>query len=401
MLLDSRKEEVIKLLNDGLSMERMAKSLGVSFTAVRNFLKKNGLETKAKHSVVNREQILELNAKGLTNRQISKITGVNENTVGKIVNSNIVDRHALTVKSLGLGIEVVSKINGRARVYRCSKGHKFERNTNNFLQSPVCPMCAPRSSLEEAFYKDLLGITPQIKRNVKIQGSHLELDFVIGNIAVELNGEYWHSSKFRDKYYHRKKYQLAKERGYTLLQFWAGEYEFKRAIVLSMIRAKLGSFDKKLFARNLSVKSVDKSSEKDFLNANHLQGYTPSIVALGLYNESELVALITFRNHKEGLEIARFCTKLGYQVVGGFSKLLKAGLKLSSSNIISYANARYSNGDIYRKAGFRYVGMTSVDFDWLLNGKLYNRRASWGNDKFENALKVYGTGNLKFVLERE
>jgi len=87
MLLDHRKEEVIKLLNDGLSMEKMSKVLGVSFTAVRNFLNKNNLKTKARHSVVNPNEILELNARGLTNRQISKITGVNENTVGKIIKS--------------------------------------------------------------------------------------------------------------------------------------------------------------------------------------------------------------------------------------------------------------------------------------------------------------------------
>jgi len=242
MLLDHRKEEVIKLLNDGLSMEKMSKVLGVSFTAVRNFLNKNNLKTKARHSVVNPNEILELNARGLTNRQISKITGVNENTVGKIIKSNTVDRHALTVKSLGLGIEVISKVNSRSRVYRCSKGHEFERNTNNFLQTPTCPTCAPRSNLEDGFYKDLLEMASQVKRNVKLQGSNLQLDFVIKNIAVELNGEYWHSSKFRDKYYHRKKYELAKDQGYTLLQFWASEYESKRPIVLSMIRSKLGLF---------------------------------------------------------------------------------------------------------------------------------------------------------------
>jgi len=400
MLLDHRKEEVIKLLNDGLSMEKMSKVLGVSFTAVRNFLNKNNLKTKARHSVVNPNEILELNARGLTNRQISKITGVNENTVGKIIKSNIIDRHALTVKNLGLDIEVVSKVNSRSRVYRCSKGHEFERSTNNFLQTPTCPTCAPRSNLEDVFYKDLLEIAAQVKRNVKLQGSNLQLDFVIDNIAVELNGEYWHSSKFRDKYYHRKKYQLAKDQGYTLLQFWASEYESKRPIVLSMIRSKLGLFDKKLFARKLNVKSVDKASERAFLNANHLQGFTPSVIALGLFDDTELIALITFRNHKEGLEIARFCTKLGYQVVGGFSKLLKARLKLSKDTIITYANARYSNGNVYSKAGFKYIGMTSVDFNWLLNGKLYNRRASWNSGKFKNALKVYGTGNLKFILEQ-
>jgi hypothetical protein len=54
-------------------------------------------------------------------------------------------------------------------------------------------------------------------------------------------------------------------------------------------------------------------------------------------------------------ELSRFCTKLRYNVVGGFSKLLSYFRSNYSGSIVSYADRRYSDGGVYNKNGFQLL----------------------------------------------
>jgi hypothetical protein len=57
------------------------------------------------------------------------------------------------------------------------------------------------------------------------------------------------------------------------------------------------------------------------------------------------------RNYK--YELVRFASKLGTQVIGGASKLLKYfEINYNPKSIISYADRRYSNGKLYYALGF-------------------------------------------------
>lgn len=402
-MLDDRGNEVLRLVDEGYSIERMAKALNVSYTAVRNYLVKNKIQTKARHSDVTKltPTILKLAEQGLNNQEISKHTGVNANTIGKLLKDR--DLHAAKVQKLNLGIKVIERVDSRSRIYECSEGHRFKRNTNNFLQTPTCPECAPRSKGEDDFYK-VLSQFADFKRNVKLEGSNLEYDFYCESkkLAIEYCGEYWHSDQFKDKYYHKNRYELAKASGVTLLQFWEHEVLEQLETVKSTIKSKLGIFSTRYYARKLTLRSVPKEQEKAFFKNNHLQKYTPSIWCDGLYLGDELVCALSIRLVKNDLEIARFATKRNCQVVGGFSRLLKKFVKIARSRkvkLFTYANARYSRGDVYGKAGFKFVKHTVPDFFFLKNGKKLNRRAAWSDESVKSLPKVYGTGNLRFEYE--
>ena len=60
------------------------------------------------------------------------------------------------------------------------------------------------------------------------------------------------------------------------------------------------------------------------------------------------------RDAKEGsFELLRFCNKLNTSVVGGASKLLKSFYKDNEcNNLISYADLRWSEGNLYETLGF-------------------------------------------------
>ena len=70
-----------------------------------------------------------------------------------------------------------------------------------------------------------------------------------------------------------------------------------------------------------------KKETKEFIQNNHIQGNVAYSLSYGLYFEDELVQIITFGksrfNKNYEWEILRSCTKMGYNIIGGFSKLLK------------------------------------------------------------------------------
>ncbi len=92
---------------------------------------------------------------------------------------------------------------------------------------------------------------------------------------------------------------------------------------------------------------------KIFLDENHIQGNCISKYRYGLYYNNELISLMTFgkSRFKDEFELLRFCNKLGYNVVGGASKLFFHFLKDHEEikEVISYADRRWSVGNLYFK----------------------------------------------------
>lgn len=119
----------------------------------------------------------------------------------------------------------------------------------------------------------------------------------------------------------------------------------------------------KLRASSLNLKNVDAKTEKAFLLENHYQGYVPSSVCYGLFNNNdELLVLMSFGKprytKKYDWELLRLCTKKDYIVYGGASKLLKRFKIDNVGSIISYCNRDKFSGNVYHSLGFKSKGIT-------------------------------------------
>ena len=107
-----------------------------------------------------------------------------------------------------------------------------------------------------------------------------------------------------------------------------------------------------------------------------MQGATNSSVKLGLYLNDDLVSLMTFNKPRlgigasyDGYELSRFCNKLDTSVIGGADKLLKHFIKTyNPKEIISYADRRWSQGDLYEKLGFQETHRNKPNY-WYIIGK--------------------------------
>ena len=110
-------------------------------------------------------------------------------------------------------------------------------------------------------------------------------------------------------------------------------------------------------------------TKNSFLNEYHIQGEDKSSIKLGLIYNDELVCIMTFAksrfNKSYDWELIRFCVKGGISVIGGFSKLLKSFVELYGGSIISYADRRYSNGNVYNKNGFELIAVNKPSYYYV------------------------------------
>jgi len=202
-----------------------------------------------------------------------------------------------------------------------------------------------------------------------------EIDIYIPalKLGIEINGLYWHSwhpsmNKPEAKYRHIEKTNEAQAAGVELLHFTDFDWLNKQDVVKSLIRSKAG-LNQKIYARKCTISEVSTADERTFLDKNHLQGYSASSYSYGLYFDSELVMILTLSksrfNNQYDLELVRLCSKNGFTIVGGFSKLMAEVKRLhNGKKLVSYCDLDFSDGHGYRAVGFTAVRDTGPGYFW-------------------------------------
>lgn len=234
-----------------------------------------------------------------------------------------------------------------------------------------------------------------------LKGHEIDIYFPNNNIGIEFNGVFWHSTASKDRLFHVNKKANAKYENVDLYFIWEDDWNNKQEICKSLIKSKLGLYDKRLYARVCKIREVSYKESSEFLNTSHLQGDCVSKIRLGLYYDDKLVSLMTFgqsRFEKGNWEIIRFCSKLGYQIIGGASKVFKHFLRNYSNgqNVISYAHCDISNGKIYEILGMHLVN-TTENWTWLYKGQRLHRLNKIRKEGL-NLDKCYSSGVMKYSL---
>ena len=342
--------------------------------------------------------------------------------------SNIIDwdkeSNTLTCKCPDLSCNLCSE-----KKYEVSYSTYYERiNIYN-----ICPCIKKIPLYTNTHYKDttIEGFVTDILDyyNIKYikhtkQIIHpFELDFYLPDyqIAIECNGIYWHSSKFKSPTYHLDKFKKCAAHNIQLITIWEDQINSKRDIVESIILSKLNIYNTKIYARNCVVRDLDSKTSADFLNQNHLQGSVNSSVRLGLYYGDKLISIMTFGKKRRvlgnkdtsGWELYRYCNLLNTQVIGGASKLFKHFIKTYNVQFIeSYSSNDISNGNLYNVLGFKQKS-ESISY-WYVKDKQrfhrYKLRKSelikMGADKNKTEFqitdemgyyRIYDTGQKKWI----
>lgn len=265
-------------------------------------------------------------------------------------------------------------------------GHEYSIYPNDFVRiwaNKSCLVCTPNGISNTE--KDLINFIKSqysgwiIENNRSIlEGKELDVVLPDLGIAFEYNGVYWHSSDRVDKRYHLNKTIAVNDIDYQLIHINEDEWLFKQDIVKSRIKSLLGTSITKYARKGFRVKEIPFPGE--FLDTNHIQGKgIISSVNLGLFLDSELYAVMTFSSPKFGIntadfELVRYCSKLGYNIVGGAGKLLKYFRKLyPNKSVMSYSDKRWSKGNLYSSLGFIHIGCTDLGYKYYKNKIPYSR----------------------------
>lgn len=307
----------------------------------------------------------------------------------------------------------------------CKKHRDFNQSPNNHLMGKGCPKCTTNISKAEEEISNFLKEHLEVKQSDREQLGIRELDIFIPEkkLAIEYNGLYWHSEKFKDKKYHQEKRRLCESKGIKLLQIFEDEWLLKKEIVKSRLINEIGGNTTKIYARNCVIREVNSKDSNKFLEINHIQGKLNSRIRLGLYYKDELVSLMTFgglrknlgQHSKEGsYELLRFCSKLNINVAGGASKLNSYFEKtFKPKETISYADLRWSSGKVYYNLGFKLEHTTEPNYFYtkgITRENRFNYRKSelikkgFDKNKTEREImlelgynRIYDAGALKFI----
>jgi G:T-mismatch repair DNA endonuclease (very short patch repair protein) len=286
-------------------------------------------------------------------------------------------------------------------MFTCARCGHQSTESSNFIKFRIrhditpCPVCYTKSeptSIEEGelrTFVESLGFTvTHYDRDFLGSGG---ADIVVEDkkLIIEYDGLYWHSELYRDSDYHANKTRLAAEKGYRLIHVFSDEWVYSRHIVKSRLASILGRWDYdggvRVPARECEVREVTSSDADDFLHRNHLQGAIQSKWRIGLYHNGQLVSLMTFGQNRfgDGVELHRFCNKVGVTVIGGASRLFSHFVNAHTdiNELTTFADARWSERDaFYIKLGFSYES-TSAPGYYIVDGDIRRNRMQFQRHK--------------------
>ena len=300
----------------------------------------------------------------------------------------------------------------------------YKRKLRNVSTCTVCYPILENSSIKEIELRNYIS-SIYAGEIISSYRDGLEIDIYLPELKIgfEFNGLYWHSDEKLDSNYHLNKLNHFKERGIRIINVWEDDWDFKKDIVKSQIDNLLLKSKYKIYARKCVIKHIDDSKlVRNFLDNNHIQGYIRSSIKIGLFYDGELVSIMTFDNsegrkkmNNNEFNLSRFCSKLGYSVIGAASKLLSYFINYYlPKRIISFADLDWSTGDLYSKLEFKLIKQLRPDFKYIIDNRRVNKQRFTKNkliklgydvnqtgSKIIESMgidKIYSCGQLKFEL---
>ena len=177
--------------------------------------------------------------------------------------------------------------------WRCVKcGREFEHSlkTNhvplsitNYSYIPRCKHCYPHSFVSSAQELEIYEFCKQyasdaVRNDLQLIGIDLDVLIPSKKLAVEFNGVYYHSTKFKRRGIHLSKTEMCNEKGYRLLHIWEDDWIYDKGSVLERLKKVL--LGKEDLSFNDDVIVLDRS----WYNGVSIPGYCianytePSIV---------------------------------------------------------------------------------------------------------------------------
>lgn len=312
-----------------------------------------------------------------------------------------------------------TKVSHKSMYYHLSK---FDLNHSNLMENKFV------SAKERELYKYILSLTDkEVLHNVFNIINPYELDIYIPDkkIAIEFNGNYWHSDEHKDDRYHQKKAIECDKKGIQLIHVYEYEWdnEDSKRKIKNLIRNRLDENPSTvLYARKLDVRLIENNLAVEFCNKYHLQNGINASINIGLYCKDYLVGVMTFGTPRFSNECEYELIRMAYRddikVVGGAHKMLKYFIeKYNPKSILSYCNIDKFSGKIYELLGFECIDITKPNYIWVNHSDVLTRYQTtkekltklgypdeWTEHEIMHSLgymRVCNSGNKRYIWENK
>ena len=222
-------------------------------------LEKYGVEysTDLESARVNRTKYFDSN--GYPFQKESTMKRINEEKRKKFFQS-LMDGTRISPDYIPLFDEVPYEGINKKLKFQCKKCNGKFYSHISWNMEPRCKICNPMEKWQSVTFDNVKEYyNDEILVNHRgVLPNKLELDFFFpnDNKAIELNGNYWHSTKVnKDKEYHYKKFKLCEDIGIKLIQFYEFEWIESKESVLIQIKDFL---ENNLYVPTTNVIPVEK-----------------------------------------------------------------------------------------------------------------------------------------------
>lgn len=277
----------------------------------------------------------------------------------------------------------------------CKKHGTFNQMVDCHLAGSGCPLCSHNSHTskpENEIQKLLDEYNIKYISNVRNIIPPKELDIYLPDykIAIEYCGLYWHSETCgKDKHYHKDKFNACNKQGIRLLTIFEDEWVHNKNIVIKKLLHILQLDNSPVvYARKCKVCLVDVYEKQQFFEQNHIQGDGISSINIALKYAESIVAVMGFMAYPNGVYyLTRYATCAS--VIGGFSKLLSYFKKQYPwTKIISFADLRWSIGQLYANNGFTLDKILMPDYSYCV-GNTRSHKFNYRRKHLPRLLKTF------------
>ncbi|MGZ8924636.1 MAG: hypothetical protein ACXW2E_02010 [Nitrososphaeraceae archaeon] len=279
--------------------------------------------------------------------------------------------------------------------FECIKGHKFLTYPKTVISGHGCPICDKITRLKNYIDVSCHSYYCSIKDLEEFN----KLTSQILDIKVELIP----LSKSYEKYYYINKLKEAEKNNERIIFIFEDEWITNKELISSKLLHYSNQSDiKNIHARKCIIKQVSNDQKKILLDNNHVQGNDNAPLLYGAFYEDKLVAVMTFSQPRLALgakgnreqyvgkwELSRFCTDTNYRIPGIASKLLKHFQRNNEWNeIYSFADRRWSVGNMYHQLGFDLVVINPPSYHYVID-KERKHRWNYRKDMLKHRLPNY------------
>lgn len=355
-LSEAQFEEIKSMRLNGVKLKVIAQKFGLDKKNLSWLANKYGwsLTEEQKHA----------NAKWEVGRKAVPCFGVRKKTAPRASRFSWLDIESLASKLKLTVLEafvyeaVVGSKTARATLtLRCHCSAVFEVVFVDFMYNRYlsCGCSKSKPQRDIADWIESLGFKIEFNNRTVIKPLELDIYVPSKNLAIEYCGLHWHSEGIlginaRTK--HIQKLKMCQAAGIRLITIFSDEWLTKETVVRGYLQAVLGLKSIVIGARKCTVKEVSGDCVKDFVNTNHVFGFAKSSGYYVLEKDGTILAALTVLARNNWTEINRFAVKIGVSVPGGFSKMLNAVKAQYQGELRTFADLRWSEGNLYKKAGF-------------------------------------------------